>query len=334
VQGTIDLRRALEQTLRFDVEELCKPSLRKSLPRESDPTALAFFAQVLHRWSTSRIQVRPRRVYYSAALRQNPLLAKFQERIEEIAELLRNGDEALHNPDKHYFSKDYYKAIHGDGKGGVKVKYDKLLQEWQIYHFHIGKESAVEELLYAIVLEDAVLMIDLFGHGLDFADAKVLHAAKREWPQIFEGVGLRGIQGSKHPPEVIQRFRENGVNYFLDIDGTALTPHTTSILGGFPVLVRLALDRFLALAAEIQESLEHPSSPDIMSIAQSFGVEPKDLRLTVLPDRRNFFGFVIIEDEPTGKKAKFVHECLIFPWRAPRSQEMAKALTVAGEEGP
>lgn len=313
----LNLTLALARTPRQDVHGLCDGPMRVILPDAGNPTAIEFFSKVLHRWCVSRIKPTPRTVHLPERLRRNPHYAKYERRITEISRILESGSTKINDPSEHFLSKDYYKPVHRDEKGNPKVKYDLLLHEWNIHHFHLGEASGVPELLYGIVLPSDVLMIDIWGHGTDLSNADILKAAKSEWSSLFNGVGLPEISGNNLTPDQIRALRKRNVGYCIDVGGIAFVPFEAFTASGTPISVRWHIDRLNAVVRELESYLTNPASETRRSLAETLNRDPQDMDLRVVDHPDNFRGMILLYDERSERGIRVNCEPLAFPWRTP-----------------
>ncbi len=70
---------------------------------------------------------------------------------------------------------------------------DHLLNEWAIYHFHLGLVNhhrdpffieRTSELLYTILGQDSIYCIDVGNHG-NFSDVELLNIVDNNWPELL-----------------------------------------------------------------------------------------------------------------------------------------------------
>ncbi len=114
---------------------------------------------------------------------------------------------------------------------------DFMLNDWGIYHFHLGKkmkDSFIKRtgpLLFALLDGNHFYAIGIFDHG-SWANQDIIEIIHRNWPTVIENYRLRGaIDMSYHVSEKERlTLRSASVNTFTSVsDGTIYAP----IGGGF-----------------------------------------------------------------------------------------------------
>ncbi len=96
-------------------------------------------------------------------------------------------------------------TTHDISGGKQDRRTDLLLADFGIHHFHITDEPVVageysrrsDWLLFAVVLADSLLCIDLRHHpkGVGWAQKDVLELAIRRWPSVFASREVRNVTG-------------------------------------------------------------------------------------------------------------------------------------------
>jgi hypothetical protein len=142
---------------------------------------------------------------------------------------------------------------------------DILFNDWRIHHFHLGKEAQTgfieraDFLLFAIVLNDAILCIDIIPHSDRDAWYKkeMVDIAYKNWPQIFESTNLKGILPSTTPMTnaEIKKYRRINVGYSLTMaDGTVnMGLGMGSMSNGFSLRAQMELMRIRRTCTHLQE---------------------------------------------------------------------------------
>jgi hypothetical protein len=92
-------------------------------------------------------------------------------------------------------------------RGLTNIDYsDGLLNDWGIYHFHLGTTLDADgfikrsgPLLFARITEDDVCFIDVRAHGA-WTSLSLLQTVHANWPDSLERFRLRGVVGLAYPP--------------------------------------------------------------------------------------------------------------------------------------
>lgn len=92
-------------------------------------------------------------------------------------------------------------------RGLLNIDYsDGLLNDWGIYHFHLGTTLDVDgfivrtgALLFARITEDDAYLIDVRAHGA-WTSLSLLKAVHANWPDTIEQFRLRGAVGLAYAP--------------------------------------------------------------------------------------------------------------------------------------
>lgn len=102
-------------------------------------------------------------------------------------------------------------------------KEDLLLNDWGIYHFHLGERpdtknlrfiQRTNELLFAIITPSALYCIGIFLHG-DWAEQSILSVIEKNWPFLIEPYQIKGnnLNSTYHiTNKELNELRKNGIN--------------------------------------------------------------------------------------------------------------------------
>lgn len=138
-----------------------------------------------------------------------------------IAQLI---DEAKSGQDlKHRLSRSINKLL----------KQDSLLNDWVIFHFHLGSAKAngksitnYDQVLYAYFRNDVMYLI-MVGTHQDFANQKLIEIIEQDWSELLDLYTPKGIKVLVHGKDKqrnnietltnkhIKRYRNNGINTFI-----------------------------------------------------------------------------------------------------------------------
>ena len=110
------------------------------------------------------------------------------------------------------------------------TKKDILLNDWGIYHFHLGEEldkgwiKRTDELVFAIVKPDAFYTIGIFKHG-DWTNKDLLEIVHRNWPELLKRFRCRSLNVESLDNDKMKILRKKGYNFFVRMeDGTSYSP--------------------------------------------------------------------------------------------------------------
>ena len=98
-----------------------------------------------------------------------------------------------------YTSKKTQKVKHTIPRNNFEIRdeLDKLLYDWGIFHFHLGKDTGkdyvgrTKELLYVFVYEKTAYFLDVLDH--EFYNSQLLEVINENWPQLLKKYELQGI---------------------------------------------------------------------------------------------------------------------------------------------
>ena len=139
---------------------------------------------------------------------------------------------------------------------------DKLLNDWGVFHFHLGTEflangliKGTEQVLFALVRSDALYAIGVFPH--EWSNLDVVERVHSNWPQLVDTYRLRGFQLADPPPASsdVKVLRAGGVNTIIQMkDGTVYFP----IGGGYAsngtsMAVRIEADSHFRMIRNLQQ---------------------------------------------------------------------------------
>lgn len=212
----------LSLTINFQqdwVEILCQKLAERgystnSSQHDSDALCIQYF-NVLKR----QIDAKPRKTLVSKEFNRPK---QYQTGIRLIRRKVESGQDLTPHLSKNIKSLDYH---------------DALLNDWGIYHFHLGDSSEktgfikrTGPVLFARVTDEYFYMLDVLGHG-SWSQQRLVEIIHDNWQEsislfkIPEGYRLSSVSPSD---EDIAQFRKHGISTFIKVsDGTIY-----SLLGG------------------------------------------------------------------------------------------------------
>ena len=117
--------------------------------------------------------------------------------------------------------------------------HDKLLNEWGIYHLHLGQEresskfiERTKDLLFVRFDERYAYFLKVMSHG-DWAKSEMVEIVHKNWPDRIKQFRLAGVHIEENMSEEDRRkLRKAGANtLFISKDGTVYAP----IGGGYTI---------------------------------------------------------------------------------------------------
>lgn len=116
-------------------------------------------------------------------------------------------------------------------------KHDALLNDWNIHHFHLGKNiendgfvTRTNDHLYAVVTDSDIFAICICSHG-EYSNPKALTIIKDNWPHLFKKMYCPSTYDSnmEFDNNFIKRMRKKRALFSLNIEGsTIFSGHTTA----------------------------------------------------------------------------------------------------------
>lgn len=149
----------------------------------------------------------PRRVLYSKEFTCSKKLKKV---VEEIKNKIENGIDI--NP---YLSKKKNNIDFNDG----------LLNDWNIHHLHLGKDSGEEfvertkELLFVKFDKNNAYFINVYKHGA-WAKQEMVRIIHNNWPESIKAFKLEGVKStvSKFSDKDYSELRNAGISTIIQLD--------------------------------------------------------------------------------------------------------------------
>lgn len=277
-------------------EELKEIAFRKvtalGFPLDPSANGHALLAKYLN-WKLRRVSERPRTPRRSQELQAAwaNLPPDQQAGIERIEALARAGGDL--NPNL--------------SKGTEQDKFDQLMNDWGIHHFHLGTALEVGTnfiertgpLLFAVIKADEVFLIGVFKHG-SWAKKDLIEILNRNWPALTGGSKLKGVLGleTSYTEDEVKKLRAAGVNVVSQLsDGAIIAGLGGGIAtDGSNIGITVALDR---MHQELRYAIErcHDDPNFVLSfMAAEMGRPVAEFRLVIVETPE---GFALV-DEKTG----------------------------------
>lgn len=115
----------------------------------------------------------------------------------------------------------------------IKLNYqDKMLNEWGVYHFHLGTNmtkgfiNRTGPLLFAFVKEQDLYAVNIYNHN-GWAEDTILQTVHDDWPELISHYKVEGaikVCSTVTPEQRIALRKVNGNSFFTAIDGTVYAP--------------------------------------------------------------------------------------------------------------
>ncbi len=139
---------------------------------------------------------------------------EYQTGLENVKNKFENGESLLPHLSKELINLDYN---------------DSLLNDWKIYHLHLGSEfeengsgfiKRTGPLLFARVEDDKVYFINVMPHTDSWTKQEMIKIIHNNWPESIEMYRLKDVIGLEHIPtdDDIKVMRKFGVNSSIEIE--------------------------------------------------------------------------------------------------------------------
>lgn len=270
----------------FDFENDWRESLKRELAAKGYPNSTPDDEWTLFRRLQNirqrRVSVNPRNVHVS---RELICPAALQPALDEIKRKVKAGEDLSPHL----------------STGILRIdEEDLMMNDWGIHHFHLctdphknlpGFTDRTKELLFALVTDDAVYMINVFNHGA-WADTDIVEIIHSNWPEVIDRFRIRNAvslcwpNGQRPTAAERMKLRKAGVNVFIDVaDGSIYHPLGFGLTSSTtPIQVTLL---FNACRRELKRLSKDILSemPEVIAKAKDQGVEMK------APYKLRFRGF-------------------------------------------
>lgn len=161
------------------------------------------------RFYTLWIPKTPREVYISKQLNESQKFKQYEKEIAFIKEKIEKGEDIM----------PFASARKKPSKKGGNPRNNDLLNDWGIYHLHLGTEydksgkiKRSEDLLFCIINSKSVYFIDIQGHRDNWANKELLEIVYDNWSELLEPYELDMIPDYNYTSEEIRDFRKIGSN--------------------------------------------------------------------------------------------------------------------------
>lgn len=131
---------------------------------------------------------------------------------------------------KRHVESGYHLNAHLSKKVKKLNRKDALLDNWGVYHFHLGekmKGEFVEQgdpLVFAVVREHVFYAIGIFKHG-DWAKREIAEIIHHNWSYIIKDYKIEGMDGDSCSDQEIINSNKDSLNIFIEVnDGTVYAP--------------------------------------------------------------------------------------------------------------
>lgn len=145
---------------------------------------------------------------------------------------------------------------------------DKMLNEWGIYHFHLGTTmegnfiKRTGPLLYAFITDQAIYAINIYRHN-QWAEDTILQTIHDNWPDLISNYKVSDsikTATTVTPSQRISLRKVNGNAFFTATDGTIYVPTGGgSVASGYNLLTTTKVIKTKSFINEIGKMLDSPS---------------------------------------------------------------------------
>jgi hypothetical protein len=180
-------------------------------------------------------------------------------------------------------------------RGLQRVGYnDYLLNDWGIYHFHLGREiendgyiKRTDPVLFGFISHDSFYEINIYSHG-NWSNLDLIEVVHRNWPYLLEKFRLNDVVQMPYTPDssTIKEFRNNQINSFVQVeDGTVYSqPGLGYATDGTAVDVSVATIRYKKFMEHLQktvtEDLADEIEKEVVKLGHTSG-EDIELKLSI-----------------------------------------------------
>lgn len=170
---------------------------------------------------------------------------------------------------------------------------DSMLNDWGVYHFHLGVKMAgtfVERtgpLLFALVTIDEFLAIGVYQHGA-WANTDIVEIIHKNWPHVIEKNKIYGVEPAAGMTEKERlTLRRKNVNSLISVsDGMVYGPFGGGVVAaGYNIHAVIQTDKQIDRLKVLEKYLH--SMADVVEgalIQRGYDVEPElDVKLEITP---------------------------------------------------
>lgn len=193
------------------------------------------------------------------------------------------------------------RLVRGHDTSGAKrqLRTDLLWADWSIHHLHLTNVPIADEepiasrgyfstrsdfLLYVMLVDDAVLFIDVRPHGeeLAFCQQALIETVVRSWPGLLRPLAGTLARSRPYTAEEIDAGRRGGVAGFVVVDGVAyFSPGMGVTTASTATCVSLARDAVRRDVDQLAEIVGHSDSQ--FQVGYREGAVGNDFSLAVTP---------------------------------------------------
>lgn len=166
-----------------------------------------------------RILPRPRQIMISKEFSCPP---EHQKGLEKLKEKIKRGEDLSPHLSKKIVELD---------------KNDLLLNDWGIYHLHLGTDMEAKGFvkrtgpaLFARFTEEVVFLINVMKHGKGapsnpWTNQQLIDTLHKNWPESIRDFRVNGVWLPKnHSDDDIEYFRQRGIQTFIQIEDVVYSP--------------------------------------------------------------------------------------------------------------
>lgn len=141
---------------------------------------------------------------------------------------------------------------------------DLMLNEWGVYHFHLGTElkgdfiKRTGPLLFALVTTECLYAINVYDHG-EWENSDIIEIIHRNWPEVISQYIINGVQLANDVSDSDRKvLRQKNINSFVQVsDGTIYAPMGGGMVSsGHNIQSVIRTDKQHKFLKHLQSSLE------------------------------------------------------------------------------
>jgi hypothetical protein len=142
---------------------------------------------------------------------------------------------------------------------------DSMLNDWNIYHFHLGTRmegnyiNRTRPLLFAMIDNDNVYAVNIFDHG-QWANSDIVDIIHNNWPEVIKEYKIKNFINVSGSPEEAERInlRKKNINTFFTVsDDTVYSMIGGGVVSsGYNIQAIIKTDRQKAFLKNLEKYLE------------------------------------------------------------------------------
>lgn len=276
--------------------------LATDLSREgTDPVkVIHVLASALFIHGVGQIAAHPRELVRASSFADGDVSMDEQKPLEQLLDNIAEGGPLLKEARSHHVHRVFRRA-----KGHTIVFLDRCFLDWGVHHFHVHPKSRNRDrLVYAAFDDQRAYLLALGGHS-SLNNADLVNAMSEICPQLL--TVLHGVRGDTLSVQEVQTLRRKNAGFVVEQACGAVAPRILCSVAGIPLEIIRNVDYEIAHIDHLESVLQDPASPTYQAIQRSLGPTSPHT-LSVVPDRANFCGKLLLSDSISGKRLQLIYD--------------------------